>query len=145
MKKIVIVSFMILLLAGCGKKQEAKTPVGSKQENFDKPKGLVRTAPMVSKEGVSVDNLRYDGKQITGTVQNRSDRTLDSLELRIDFVAESGNIEMRQTITPVPGGDGKTVGPGFAKKIVYDFPFEHWSEDWLAIKNNIVVCEFEQQ
>ena len=136
MKKYMILLATVLILIGCGKKQEEQSdnPPTTQEPQFH---GLVRYAPMVSERGVSVDDFKYDGNEITGVIQNRSTENLDSLFLKIEFTGPSGDVEMTQPLEAVPGGDKKTVGPGFAKKVVFSFPFSHWNEEWKGIEVKI--------
>ena len=138
MKKYMIPLAIALILIGCGKKQDEQVQAPAAEPQYH---GLVRHAPMVSENGVSVDAFKFDGKELTGLIQNRSTQNLDSLFLSMEFTGPSGEIEMTQPIEAVPGGDGKTIGPGFAKKLVYSFPFEHWTEEWKGIEVKIVALK----
>ena len=135
MKKIVLLLMILVFHVSCSKKEENVKAQQSSQS-------ITKIAAMVSQDGVSIDNLKYNGQKIAGDIQNRNTKELDSLVVLIEFINPEGEIDLRQKIELVPGADYKTIIPGYAKKITYTFPFEYWNEKWLGINVKFLQLKF---
>ncbi|MFP4458732.1 MAG: hypothetical protein ACLFSQ_03980 [Candidatus Zixiibacteriota bacterium] len=121
MKVRILIIFLIFLVSfSCSKKDENKEQLPKKSETKAEEKADL--------SGIKISDLHFDGKTLNGIIENRSDKILDSLVLRISFVNDFDSLPMRFNLPVVTGDEDGEVPAGYAKEFKYEFENPTWTD-----------------
>lgn len=90
------------------------------------------------KTGFIISELDHEDGILSGKILNKTGRLVSELILEVKWLSPCGHEITSRTFKVVPGGDGKTLAPGFQKHFKYKVSFQTQHRRKLTVTGTVL-------